>query len=203
MKNRFLTKAMWALVLTMLSVSIVLGSTDSFTTAHRKAKPTPVMISRQRELTSRATPRLVLKEEEVRYAVPLDDDLQRYAEALCEDSDIPLGVLYAMMAVESQFTADAVNDAGDIGLLQINNRYASAYGATDLKDPYQNIEVGTAILSGYLEEYPDDLERALMAYNCGPGRARELWTEGITSTQYTAKVRVAMADLILKREVVE
>ncbi len=112
MKNRFLTKAMWALVLTMLSVSIVLGSTDSFTTAHRKAKPTPVMISRQRELTSRATPRLVLKEEEVRYAVPLDDDLQRYAEALCEDSDIPLGVLYAMMAVESQFTADAVNDAG-------------------------------------------------------------------------------------------
>lgn len=183
----------------LMSVGIVLASISIQTepTGEKAA-----LISRQKELTVEEKPQLVLGEE-VQYAISFDENLQRYAGELCEQNGVPLWVLYAMMAVENQFTADAVNDTGDTGVLQINNRYASAYGTTELKDPYQNIEVGTAIRSGYLEEYPDDLERALMAYNCGPVRARELWAEGITSTQYTAKVRVAMADLILKREVVE
>ena len=105
-----------------------------------------------------------------------------------------------MMYTESRFKADAVNDAGDTGLLQINSRYAAAYGATDLTDPFQNIRIGTVILAGYLKKYPDSLEKALMAYNCGPTRAAELW-EGVTSTQYTETVKAALWALKEKGEI--
>lgn len=199
-----LAAALYALAV-LLSVTITLCVAGF-------GKPAPEqkaeLISRQRELTNGQS--LKLKEDDAgtaanddarRYAVPLDDDIQAFAAECCEETGIPIELLYAMIWTESRFEPNAINNAGDSGLLQINNRYASVYGATDLLDPYQNIRVGTEILSGYLEDYPDDLEKALMSYNCGPTRAAELWAEGITSTQYTEEVKAALWALKEKGEI--
>lgn len=203
--SRKVAAGVFYLTLSFISVAIVIAMVSI---SNPPQEQSAELISRQQKLSENNGPKLVLQEdaaetepEETKYMVPLDEDVQAFAETTCKDNGVPAAVLFAMMYTESRFKADAVNDAGDTGLLQINNRYAAAYGATDLTDPYQNIRVGTSILAGYLKKYPDSLEKALMAYNCGPTRAAELWAEGITSTQYTEEVKAALWALKEKGEI--
>lgn len=203
--KNFICMAMGMLWLAICSVVLTMSIAKAQMESHPATDVIvpPPLISQQRELSGEVSPKLRLKEDSVpiesRYNVPLDEELQIFAAQCCEESGIPLELLYAIMQVESRFTVDAVNEYGDTGLLQINNQYASAYGVTDLLDPYQNIKAGTTILSGYLKEYPDDLEKALMLYNCGPNRANELWNEGVFFTQYTKKVQEALNTLSIHK----
>ena len=50
-----------------------------------------------------------------------------------------------------------------------------------------NIEAGILFLSQKLEKY-GDIEKAVMAYNCGDAGAQRLWEKGTTSTYHSATV---------------
>jgi soluble lytic murein transglycosylase-like protein len=79
-------------------------------------------------------------------------------------------LLAAIVAVESGFSAHAVSPQGARGLMQILPEVATDYGVKgDLLDPYVNVEVGSRFVSGLLKDYKGDVERALAAYNAGPG----------------------------------
>lgn len=132
--------------------------------------------------------------------VPLDDDLQRYTEEMCDLYDVPLELAYAVMQVESRYTVDATSTTGDYGLMQINGINAgwleSELGVTDLLDARQNITAGCYMLGQYLEQYEGDINHALMAYNLGAGGAAKAWKAGTRSTAYTDKVWKAMIELL-------
>jgi len=79
-------------------------------------------------------------------------------------------LLAAIVATESGFSAHAVSPQGARGLMQVIPEVAQDYGIEgDLLDPAVNLEVGTRFVSGLLKDYKGDVQRALAAYNAGPG----------------------------------
>ncbi|HEV8581673.1 MAG TPA: transglycosylase SLT domain-containing protein [Thermoanaerobaculia bacterium] len=74
----------------------------------------------------------------------------------------------AIVAVESRFTPDAVSPKGARGLMQVRPAVGEAFGASDLFDPYANVDVGSRYFGTLLAEYDGDLELTLAAYNAGP-----------------------------------
>ncbi len=77
-------------------------------------------------------------------------------------------LLAAIVAVESGFTPEAVSPRGATGLMQVRPAVGRAYGASDLFDPYANVDVGSRYFRGLMKDYEGDLELALAAYNAGP-----------------------------------
>jgi soluble lytic murein transglycosylase-like protein len=134
------------------------------------------------------------KPEKVYYDCPLDKSLQNYIRGLCERNDIPMSLVIAMIEVESSFQPDAVSGTDDYGLMQINGInhewLTEEYGITDFFDPYYNVFCGIKILSIHWDRYKD-IDKSLMAYNLGATGASEFWDEGIYSTEYTRKIRIA------------
>jgi soluble lytic murein transglycosylase-like protein len=74
----------------------------------------------------------------------------------------------AIVEAESGFVPDAVSHRGAIGLMQLLPSTGALYGATDLRNPGVNLEVGSRYLAWLLREFDGDLERSLAAYNAGP-----------------------------------
>lgn len=79
-------------------------------------------------------------------------------------------LLAAIVSVESSFSPSAVSPQGALGLMQIVPDLAYDYGVTgDLLDPYVNADIGSRYVRSLLKSYDGDVERALAAYNAGPG----------------------------------
>lgn len=130
-------------------------------------------------------------------AIPLPYDLQDIMRTACEGYGCPYPLALAVAEVESNFDAAAVGTAGEVGLMQLNpgpqNTYWANLEAETGKDPTDtagNIVCGVYLLGTHLANY-EDTEKALMAYNMGPGGATQAWKAGTTSTDYTAKVMEA------------
>ena len=130
-------------------------------------------------------------------AIPLPYDLQDIMRTACEGYGCPYPLALAVAEVESNFDAAAVGTAGEVGLMQLNpgpqNTYWVNLEAETGKDPTDtagNIVCGVYLLGTHLANY-EDAEKALMAYNMGPGGATQAWEAGTTSTGYTAKVMEA------------
>ena len=105
-------------------------------------------------------------------------DLEQYIEILCAP-DICSEFVEALIERESRWNPEAVN--GDcIGLMQISERWhkdrVMALGAKDLKDPFDNIDVGVDYLRELFERY-EDPGMVLMIFN-GDSRAKDLQATG-------------------------
>lgn len=119
----------------------------------------------------------------------LDHDLQVTMQACCEEYGVPYALALAVADVESRFDPDAASSTNDYGLMQINqvNHGWLLEQGIDPMTPAGNIEAGVLFLSDYLTAYGDP-ELAVMAYNCGPSGAQNLWAAGTYSTDHSRKV---------------
>lgn len=131
-------------------------------------------------LESTATPEAVLwRDDIVTDGNLLDYDLQVTMQACCEEYGVPYALALAVADVESRFDPDAASSTNDYGLMQINqvNHGWLLEQGIDPMTPAGNIEAGVLFLSDYLTAYGDP-ELAVMAYNCGPSGAQNLWAAG-------------------------
>jgi len=92
----------------------------------------------------------------------------RIAE-LAEKYDISPALLEAIIWQESRWNERAVSPAGARGLAQLMPGTARMMGV-DPDDPHANLEGGARYLRIQLDAFDGDVERALAAYNAGPGR---------------------------------
>lgn len=141
-------------------------------------------------LESSATPEAVLwRDDIVTDGNLLDYDLQVTMQACCEEYGVPYALALAVADVESRFDPDVASSTNDYGLMQINqvNHGWLLEQGIDPMTPAGNIEAGVLFLSDYLTAYGDP-ELAVMAYNCGPSGAQNLWAAGTYSTDHSRKV---------------
>jgi len=90
-------------------------------------------------------------------------------EQVARAYDISPRLLEALIWQESRGNNAAVSRAGAVGLTQLMPATARQLGV-DPRDPAQNMAGGAAYLRQQLNHFNGDLEKALAAYNAGPGR---------------------------------
>lgn len=80
---------------------------------------------------------------------------------------LPHALVAAVIAVESGFNEKAVSPKGAKGLMQLMPGTAKRYGVSDVFDPAQNIQGGTAYLKYLMALFNNDIQLTLAAYNAG------------------------------------
>ena len=83
--------------------------------------------------------------------------------------DLSPALLEAVVWQESRWRANAVSPVGARGLAQLMPGTAREMGV-DPNDPLANLEGGARYLRQQLDRFDGDVEKALAAYNAGPGR---------------------------------
>jgi soluble lytic murein transglycosylase-like protein len=95
----------------------------------------------------------------------------RVAE-LAAKYDISPALLEAVVWQESRWNPAAVSPVGARGLAQLMPGTARQMGV-NARDPQANLEGGARYLRMQLDAFGGDVEKALAAYNAGPGRVIE------------------------------
>ena len=83
--------------------------------------------------------------------------------------DLSPALIEALVWQESRWRENALSPVGARGLAQLMPGTARDLGV-DSSDPFANLEGGARYLRQQLDRFDGDLERALAAYNAGPGR---------------------------------
>ena len=96
-------------------------------------------------------------------------EVERLLVAASAKHAVPLSLLRAVVAVESNFKSDAVSRAGAMGLMQLMPGTAKDMGVKNAFDPEDNVNGGARYLAFLLKHFKDR-ELAVAAYNAGPGR---------------------------------
>ena len=147
--------------------------------------PAPMVIQEQSETVRRCENGYIYSDE-----IPLSDGWQCWMQECCERYGVPYTLALGVAETESSWDFDA--DSGYAhGLMQIspiNYDWLREIGI-DPETKQGNIEAGVYMLGQLLISY--DVDRALMAYNCGETYAAELWAEGQTASEYSRNVRAA------------
>ncbi|WP_228766463.1 lytic transglycosylase domain-containing protein [Pelagerythrobacter aerophilus] len=90
-------------------------------------------------------------------------------QELARRFDLSPALIEALVWQESRWRANAVSPVGARGLAQLMPATARELGV-DPADPFANLEGGARYLRAQLDRFGGDLEKALAAYNAGPGR---------------------------------
>jgi soluble lytic murein transglycosylase len=122
---------------------------------------------------------------------------QRIATAIVREAKrhgIDPLLVVAVIRTESSFDNYAVSPAGAMGLMQVmpgtgswlmKRRGARLGRRTNLFDSELNIEIGTAYLAELLARF-GSVEKALIAYNAGPGAAARILANRAARTKFMA-----------------
>ncbi|MFO1350397.1 MAG: lytic transglycosylase domain-containing protein [Gammaproteobacteria bacterium] len=94
--------------------------------------------------------------------------MQDIARIAAQNSLHPL-LLHAVITAESGFNPKAVSHAGAMGLMQLMPGTATRFGVGDPFDPIANMQGGARYLRQLLDQFNNNLDLALAAYNAGEG----------------------------------
>lgn len=135
---------------------------------------------------SKKTPEPIAKKAPIAVhpEIPLSPELQRFTRAQAFENGVPYILALAVMEQESRFQLDA--DGGDsFGVMQINE----CHGPKEIIiEPHENIRIGCYLLGAFYREYRD-WNKALVAYNCGPAGAEQMYfRHGSISSPYSREV---------------
>lgn len=81
-------------------------------------------------------------------------------------------LIHSVIKVESNYNPRAVSPKGARGLMQLMPETAREMQVHDIHDPEENIYGGTRYLRMLLRDFNGNLNKSLMAYNCGPNAVK-------------------------------
>jgi soluble lytic murein transglycosylase-like protein len=139
--------------------------------------------------THRATPwQTQSRQEALATRRRIEPDVQAAAKA----SRVDAALLHAVIEVESGYNPNAVSRKGALGLMQLMPETARRYGVADPLDAAQNVHGGARHLRDLLDQFADNKELALAAYNAG---AAAVMMHGRRIPPYTETIRYVPAVL--------
>ena len=115
----------------------------------------------------------VSKESDGEDTADSPQDIRKLIDSLAEQHQLPATLVHSVVEAESAYDPEAVSAKGAVGLMQLMPATAAELKVEDRTDPAQNVSGGTRYLKGLLDRYsesPDQLLRALAAYNAGPAK---------------------------------
>jgi hypothetical protein len=117
---------------------------------------------------------------------------RRVAAEMAKRYGVDPEIYNRLIAKESSWNPNAKGSAGEIGYTQIMAETAidPGYGVTPIKDrsdPIDNLRFGAEYLGALVKEYDGDYNKALMAYNGGPGNVNKGTISG-DAKKYAAEV---------------
>ncbi len=101
-----------------------------------------------------------------------DPAWEAHVRQAAEKYRLPVALLRAVMAVESNFNPRALSEKGAMGLMQLMPGTARDMYVSDAWDPVQNIQGGARYLRVLANQYGGDMVLTLAAYNAGPEAVR-------------------------------
>lgn len=111
-------------------------------------------------------------------------DILGTIESIAKSQGMDPNLVKAMVKAESNFKPKAVSPKGAMGLMQLMPETAESLGVSDPFDPEDNIGGGVKFLKGLMKEFKDP-EKAIAAYNAGPGAVKRY--KGIPPYEETQK----------------
>lgn len=81
--------------------------------------------------------------------------------------NVDKALVRAIMHAESWFQAEALSSAGAQGLMQLMPATQVRFNVNDPHDPEQNIRAGVQYLAWLMNEFNNDTNRVIAAYNAG------------------------------------
>ncbi len=116
--------------------------------------------------------------------------IERSINRAAQKYNLPSELIKGVIKAESGFQVRAESRAGARGLMQLMPGTARELGVKDVFDVEQNIDGGTRYLKKMMDRFDNDIEKALAAYNAGPGTV-ERYDGKVPykeTTQYVKKV---------------
>ncbi len=102
--------------------------------------------------------------------------INRYEEIIANAAQahqIPISLIKAVITTESAGKNNAKSTVGAKGLMQLMDGTAKDLGVKNSYDPEQNINGGAKYLRQMLNQFDENIDLALAAYNAGPGNVRK------------------------------
>ncbi len=99
--------------------------------------------------------------------------IQDHVSDASKTTGIDSDFIDSVIRQESGFNPNAVSKKGARGLMQLMPDTAEKLGVSNSFDPAENVQGGAAYLRQLLELYHGDAQKALAAYNAGPGRVEQ------------------------------
>jgi len=104
-----------------------------------------------------------------------ENDFDAVIASASQQYGVPVPLIKAIIGAESSFNPSA-QSSSSYGLMQVYPPTAQTVRpgttAAQLLDPAINIHVGTAYLRRLLNQFGDDIQAVISAYNAGPGNAK-------------------------------
>lgn len=123
------------------------------------------------------------------HAAAVPDTYDAKVRELAARFDLSPALIEALVWQESRWRPDAVSSAGARGLAQLMPGTARELGV-DPRDPFANLEGGARYLREQIDRFDGNLEKALAAYNAGPGRVQD--ANGIPNIRETRQYVAAI-----------
>ena len=177
----------WVIAVVLVAVVMVVfigaNEPNSTTDSEEKPKAKEVIVAEKKTVANET-------EGFNPYEVPLSEDLQLYIYELSERYSVPMELIIAVIAQESNYDAGAIGDNGNsVGLMQVQYHQhvdrITEFNVTDLTNPYENVLVGVDYLAECIGK--GGLEWGLMAYNGGFNHANNMTAQGVI-TEYAESV---------------
>lgn len=143
----------------LLSLASLSGNTTTHVSEVQKQEKTNVDLTRAESISDLAE---MVKEL---YGTLIKEAARQYR--------IPEKDVLTLILLESRGRYDAVSKEKAMGLMGLMPRTAKAMGVKNPYDPRDNIYGGTRYLREQFEKFKN-LEKALIAYNLGPGKLYDL-----------------------------
>lgn len=123
-------------------------------------------------------------------------------DAAAQAHGVDPALVRSVIRAESGFKNGQTSSAGAGGLMQLMPDTAKGLGVKNVMDPAQNINAGTKYLGQLLAKYDGDVNKALAAYNWGPGNLDKHGIENApkVTRDYIAKVRSGKTNTVGNRE---